>query len=65
MKKHSLEVYEGYIITGPEYVTLFDCATGDELDTTDYYFGREDDLFSLIYIFFTNYFISKYSAILL
>lgn len=43
MKKHSLEVYEGYIITGPEYVTLFDCATGDELDTTDYYFGREDD----------------------
>ena len=43
MRKHSLEVYEGYIITGPEYVTLFDCADGTELDTQDWYYEREDD----------------------
>lgn len=43
MKKHSLEVYEGYVITGPEYVTLYDCSNGEELDTQDWYFEREDD----------------------
>lgn len=43
MKKHNLETWEGYVITGPEYVTLFDCSTGDELDTQDWFYEREDD----------------------
>lgn len=43
MWKHNLNVWEGYIITGPEYITLFDCETGEELDTQDWYYGREDD----------------------
>ncbi len=43
MDKHSLTVYEGYVITGPEYITLFDCSNGDELDTQDWYYEREDD----------------------
>ncbi|MCD8325181.1 MAG: fibronectin type III domain-containing protein, partial [Lachnospiraceae bacterium] len=42
MKKHSLETWEGYIVTGPEYVTLFD-GDGSELDTVDWYYEREDD----------------------
>ena len=43
MKKHNLETFEGYIITGPEYISLFDCSDGSELDTQDWYYGREDD----------------------
>jgi len=30
----------GYILTGPEWITLFDGATGKELNTTDYLPGR-------------------------
>ncbi len=43
MSKHDLRVYEGYILTGPEYISLFDCSTGSELDTQDWYYPREDD----------------------
>ena len=43
MKKHNLETFEGYIITGPEYISLFDCSNGAELDTQDWYFDRMDD----------------------
>ncbi|MDE7105360.1 MAG: RICIN domain-containing protein [Ruminococcus sp.] len=32
----------GYIISGPEYYTLFDGATGEALDTVDYEPGRGD-----------------------
>ncbi len=43
MPKHDLNAWEGYIISGPEYITLFDCETGAELDTQPWYYGREDD----------------------
>ena len=43
MKKHNLNSYEGYIITGSEYLSLFEGATGKELDTIEYEFKREDD----------------------
>lgn len=43
MSKHDLHTYEGYIITGPEYISLFDCSDGRELDTQNWYYQREDD----------------------
>ncbi|MBE5960190.1 MAG: hypothetical protein E7256_02190 [Lachnospiraceae bacterium] len=43
MKKHNLNNYEGYIITGPEYLSVFDGETGVEMDTIMYEFEREDD----------------------
>ena len=43
MRKHNLNTFEGYVITGPEYISLFDCSTGAELDTQDWYYDRIDD----------------------
>ena len=43
MKKHNLNYYEGYIISGSEYLSVFEGATGRELDTIMYEFEREDD----------------------
>ncbi|MCD8008020.1 MAG: hypothetical protein LUF68_03655 [Clostridiales bacterium] len=42
MKKHNLNTWEGYVVTGPEYISLFG-GDGTELDTIDWYYGREDD----------------------
>lgn len=42
MKKHNLNTWEGYVVTGPEYITLYG-GDGTELDTQDWYYGREDD----------------------
>lgn len=41
-RKHNINQYEGFILSGPEYITLFDGKTGAELDTQRYHFGRED-----------------------
>ena len=35
--------FEGFIIDGPEYLTVFDSATGEELQTVAYEPGRGDD----------------------
>ena len=35
--------FEGFIVDGPEYLTVFDGATGKELQTIDYKPGRGDD----------------------
>jgi len=35
--------FEGFIVDGPEYLTVFDGATGQELQTVDYEPGRGDD----------------------
>lgn len=35
--------FEGFIIDGPEYLTVFDGATGAELETVHYKPGRHDD----------------------
>ena len=43
MRKHNLNTFEGYVITGPEYISLFDCSNGAELDTQDWYYDRIDD----------------------
>jgi rhamnogalacturonan endolyase len=40
---NDLRTFEGFIITGPEYLTVFDGATGKELETIDYKPGRHDD----------------------
>lgn len=41
--RHNMNYFEGIIVTGPEYVTLFDGLTGKELDTQNYAVAREDD----------------------
>ncbi len=38
-----LREFEGFIIDGPEYLTVFDGRTGRELQTVDYKPGRGDD----------------------
>ncbi len=38
-----LRNFEGFIVDGPEYLTVFDGATGEELQTIDYKPGRDDD----------------------
>jgi hypothetical protein len=40
---NKLREFEGFIVDGPEYLTVFDGATGAELDTVDYEPGRGDD----------------------
>jgi hypothetical protein len=35
--------FEGFIVEGPEYLTVFDGLTGTELETVDYKPGRGDD----------------------
>ncbi len=41
--RNNLRAFEGFILTGPEYLTVFDGATGEELQTVDYEPGRHDD----------------------
>jgi hypothetical protein len=41
--RNNLRAFEGFIISGPEYLTVFDGATGRELRTVHYKPGRHDD----------------------
>ncbi|MCR5104431.1 MAG: rhamnogalacturonan lyase [Eubacterium sp.] len=41
-KKNKLREFEGFIYEGPEYLTVFS-GKGEELDTIDYPFPRDDD----------------------
>ena len=38
-----LREFEGFIVDGPEYLTVFDSATGEELQTIPYKTARDDD----------------------
>jgi rhamnogalacturonan endolyase len=40
---NKLREFEGFILEGPEYLTVFNGETGEELDTIDYTPGRHDD----------------------
>ncbi|WP_199619230.1 rhamnogalacturonan lyase [Paenibacillus alkalitolerans] len=41
--RNNLRAFEGFILEGPEYLTVFDGATGAELETVHYKPGRHDD----------------------
>ncbi|WP_084077085.1 rhamnogalacturonan lyase [Demequina sp. NBRC 110057] len=41
--RNDLTTFDGFIVDGPEYLTVFDGATGEELDTVRYEPGRGDD----------------------
>ncbi|UCM89235.1 rhamnogalacturonan lyase [Streptomyces marincola] len=41
--RNNLRAFEGFILEGPEYLSVFDGATGRELDTVRYEPGRHDD----------------------
>lgn len=41
--RNDLRTFEGFVITGPEYLTVLDSATGEELSTVRYEPGRHDD----------------------
>ncbi|MGW4792434.1 rhamnogalacturonan lyase [Nonomuraea sp. NPDC004297] len=41
--KNGLREFEGFILNGPEYLTVFDGASGAELETVRYEPGRGDD----------------------
>ena len=41
--RNNLRAFEGFILDGPEYLTVFDGATGRELQTVRYKPGRHDD----------------------
>ncbi|GAA1060539.1 rhamnogalacturonan lyase [Agromyces bracchium] len=41
--RNDLTTFEGFIVDGPEYLTVFDGATGEELQTIPYRPGRGDD----------------------
>ncbi|WP_347978821.1 rhamnogalacturonan lyase [Microbacterium sp. ProA8] len=41
--RNDLTNFEGFIVDGPEYLTVFDSATGEELETVRYEPGRDDD----------------------
>lgn len=41
--RNQLRNFEGFIVDGPEYLTVFDSATGKELQTVTYEPGRGDD----------------------
>jgi hypothetical protein len=41
--RNRLRAFEGFVVDGPEYLTVFDGATGAELDTVRYSPGRGDD----------------------
>ena len=41
--RNDLTTFDGFIVDGPEYLTVFDSATGDELETIRYKPGRDDD----------------------
>lgn len=40
---NKLREFEGFILEGPEYLTVFNGETGKEMDTIDYNPGRHDD----------------------
>jgi len=42
-ERNVLRAFEGFIVDGPEYLTVFDGATGKELQTVRYEPGRDDD----------------------
>ncbi|WP_426454729.1 rhamnogalacturonan lyase [Paenibacillus sp. S-38] len=41
--RNNLRAFEGFILEGPEYLTVFDGQTGEELETIPYKPGRHDD----------------------
>ena len=41
--RNDLTTFDGFIVDGPEYLTVFDATTGRELDTVRYEPGRDDD----------------------
>ncbi|MEQ4299970.1 rhamnogalacturonan lyase [Plantactinospora sp. B6F1] len=41
--RNALRAFQGFIVDGPEYLTVFDGATGRELQTIRYKPGRHDD----------------------
>lgn len=41
--RNNLRELEGFIVDGPEYLTVFNGKTGEEMDTVDYEPAREDD----------------------
>jgi rhamnogalacturonan endolyase len=41
--RNTLRAFEGFVLTGPEYLTVFSGATGRELQTIRYKPGRHDD----------------------
>ncbi|KRE90713.1 rhamnogalacturonan lyase [Arthrobacter sp. Soil764] len=41
--RNNLRAFEGFIVSGPEYLTVFEGATGKELKTVAYAPGRTDD----------------------
>ncbi|GAA4188105.1 rhamnogalacturonan exolyase [Microbacterium oryzae] len=41
--RNQLRNFEGFVISGPEYLTVFEGETGRELETVDYKPGRGDD----------------------
>ncbi|WP_136707552.1 rhamnogalacturonan lyase [Agromyces sp. H66] len=41
--RNDLTTFDGFIVDGPEYLTVFDGATGEELQTIEYKPGRGDD----------------------
>lgn len=41
--RNDLTTFEGFIVDGPEYLSVFDSATGEELETVRYEPGRGDD----------------------
>ncbi|CAN7540102.1 rhamnogalacturonan lyase [Pseudarthrobacter oxydans] len=41
--RNNLRAFEGFIVSGPEYLTVFEGATGKELKTVAYESGRHDD----------------------
>jgi rhamnogalacturonan endolyase len=41
--RNNLRAFEGFILDGPEYLTVFDGATGRDLQTIHYRPGRHDD----------------------
>jgi rhamnogalacturonan endolyase len=41
--RNNLRAFEGFIVDGPEYLTVFNGETGEEMDTIDYKPERHDD----------------------
>lgn len=41
--RNNLRAFEGFVVDGPEYLTVFEGATGRELQTVRYQPGRHDD----------------------
>ncbi|WP_102158367.1 rhamnogalacturonan lyase [Zhihengliuella halotolerans] len=42
-ERNDLTTFEGFVVSGPEYLSVFDGESGAELDTVDYDPGRGDD----------------------